>query len=108
MTLNILNDSITSNHTTHTARLLSGDEGRWEVSWLPGQSMDRTHAVAAMGLADLTRYDEQGEYRLSPDLIDMAAELLPGLDGRSSTPTPPARTSPGRKSGELSDPEAGG
>ncbi len=59
MTLHINDDNISSTCTAHTAQLLPGDEAHWEVSWLPGQSMDRTYAVAAMALADVARDDER-------------------------------------------------
>lgn len=104
MTLNIQNDTISSNRTSHTARLLPGDHGLWEVSWLPGHSMDSHTAEVAMALADMTRYDEQAGHRLTIDIIDMAAKIGGDPGARSPEPAPP---SPG-KSGQLSDPEAGG
>ena len=107
MTLNINDDNITSTRTGHSARLLPGDQAQWEVSWLPGQSMDRTHAAAAMALADVARNDEQAEQRLSMKTINLAAELLPDLEADDRTISPPAEPEPG-KSGQLSDPEAGG
>lgn len=107
MTLNIGNDNITSNHTAHTARLLPGDQARWEVDWLPGQAMDRRHAIAAMAVADVTRNDEQVSQRLSPGLIATAANLLPDLDDPSSTPSPPEKADPDQ-GGKRPDPEAGG
>jgi hypothetical protein len=106
MTLNIQDDAITSNRTSHTARLLPGDQALWEVSWLPGQAMNRNHAVAAMTLADLTRAEERADH-LQPDLIDRTAEFLPSYDISSYPLSPSAEPEPG-KSGQLSDPEAGG
>ena len=90
MTLNIQDDSISGNHTAHTARLLPGDQQLWEVSWLPGQPMDRNHALAAMALADMVNDDEKARHGLSPGIIDEAAAFFAG------------------KSGQPSDPEAGG
>jgi hypothetical protein len=107
MTLNILGDSIISNRTSHTARLLPGEDARWEVSWLPGQSMDRNRAIAAMALADATRADAQTGHRLSMNVISYAAKLGPAPEPAGDTPSQPERTGPG-KDGQLSDPEAGG
>jgi hypothetical protein len=92
MTLNINDDQISSNHTAHTAHHLPGAQDLWEVSWLSGQSMDRSHALAAMALADAVRDDEKVGHVLSPDIIDQASVFF-FFAG---------------KSGEPSDPEAGG
>ena len=54
MALTIWDDSITSDRTAHTARPVADDGHRWEVSWLPGRSMDRNSAITAMVLADVT------------------------------------------------------
>jgi hypothetical protein len=105
MSLNIQDDVITANHTSHTARRLPGDQPLWEVSWLPGQPMNRNHAVAAMVLADLTKAQEQTSH-LDPGTIGMAAKFLPDYD-ISNTPRPDAEPEPGRH-GQPSDPEAGG
>jgi hypothetical protein len=105
MSLNIQDDVITANHTSHTARRLPGDQPLWEVSWLPGQPMNRTHAVAAMVLADLSNAEEQTSH-LDPAIISRAAEFLPGYD-ISNTPSPAAEPEPGSH-GQLTDPEAGG
>jgi hypothetical protein len=108
MTLQINDDNISSNHTTHTARLLPGDQARWEVSWLPDQPMDRRHALTAMALADVTRADAQTGHRLSMNIINYAAKLAgPEPEATGDAPAQPETTEPG-KSGKLSDPEAGG
>jgi hypothetical protein len=107
MTLNILNDGIISNHTSHTARLLPGEDARWEVSWLPGQPMDRNHAIAAMALADAARADAQTGHRLPMSVINDAAKLAPAPEPAGDAPSQPESTGPG-KDGQLSDPEAGG
>jgi hypothetical protein len=52
MTLQLHDDSISSDHTAHTARLAPGGEHAWEVSWLPGRRMDGCSAITAMVLAD--------------------------------------------------------
>lgn len=54
MALTIGDDGITSDRTAHTARSLADDHHGWEVSWLPGRSMDRNSAITAMALADVT------------------------------------------------------
>ena len=43
---------MTSDYTAHTAQETSSRNG-WEVSWLPGQTLDRNTAITAMILADL-------------------------------------------------------
>jgi hypothetical protein len=54
MALTILDDSMSSDRTTHRARLMPGRTHLWEVSWLPGHRLDRNGAITAMVLADLT------------------------------------------------------
>ena len=51
MTLTINDSSMTSDRTAHTARH-APDRNGWEVSWLPGQTLDRNTAITAMTLAD--------------------------------------------------------
>ena len=53
MALTILDDSISSDRTTHRARLMPGRAHLWEASWLPGRRLDRNGAITAMVLADL-------------------------------------------------------
>ena len=80
MSLNIQDDIITANHTSHTARRLPGDQPLWEVSWLPGQPMNRNHAVAAMVLADLTKAEEQTGHLDLRNSSACAAKLLPDYE----------------------------
>jgi hypothetical protein len=54
MTLKILDDSMSSDRSPHTARLAPGEQHAWEVSWLPGRRLNRNEAVTAMELADTT------------------------------------------------------
>jgi hypothetical protein len=105
MSLNIQDDTITANHTSHFARRLPGDQPLWEVSWLPGQPMNRNHAVAAMMLADLTKAEEETSH-LDPGTIGMAAKFLPDYD-ISNTTAPAGEPEPG-KGGRQPDREAGG
>ena len=80
MTLTILDDSMSSDRSLHTARLAPGRQHTWEVSWLPGQQLERNEAITAMVLADVTA--EGGVHpghRLWPHIQGWAAEL--GLTG---------------------------
>jgi hypothetical protein len=54
MALAILDDSMTSDHSLHTARLAPDDRHGWEVSWLPGRHVNRNSAITATVIADLT------------------------------------------------------
>jgi hypothetical protein len=45
MTLNINDTTTTSHHSAHTAQYVADRGNGWEVSWLPGQIMDRNTAV---------------------------------------------------------------
>ena len=54
MTLTINDTTMTSDQTAHTARQAPGRQHEWEVSWLPGQTLDRNTAITAMVLADTT------------------------------------------------------
>ena len=105
MSLNIQDDTITANHTSHSARRLPGDQPLWEVSWLPGQPMNRNHAVAAMVLADLTQAEEETSH-LDLEVIGMAAKFMPDYE-IGNTAGPAAEPEPG-KHGHQPDREAGG
>ena len=79
MTLTINDSSMTSNRTPHTAQHAPGRTG-WEVSWLPGQTLDRNTAITAMILADTTAEPGLHDgHRLWPHIQSWAAEL--GLTG---------------------------
>ena len=67
MTLTITDTTMTSDQTAHTARH-APDRNGWEVSWLPGQTLDRNTAITAMILADTTA---------EPDLARRAPALAP-------------------------------
>jgi hypothetical protein len=53
MTLTINDTTMTSDETLHIARQAPGLQQQWEVSWLPGQTLDRNTAITAMVLADI-------------------------------------------------------
>jgi hypothetical protein len=90
-TLTITDTTMTSDHSAHTARQASGREYGWEVSWLPGQVLDRSGAVTAMVLADTAaRTDLHDGHRLWPHIQGWAAELgLTGPDAITMTAQPP-------------------
>ena len=109
MGLTILDDSMSSDRSSHAARLLAGGGHRWEVSWLPGRSMDRNSAITAMVLADVTSPGDVTEgHRLWVHVEGWAAELgLTAPDVVARVSGPPGWTMPG-KSARPSDPEAAG
>src|SRR5579859_2950140 len=75
MTLTINDTTMTSDQTAHTARH-TPDRNSWEVSWLPGQTLDRNTAITAMTLADTTaEQDVQEGHRLWPHIQSWAEEL---------------------------------
>jgi hypothetical protein len=90
MTLTITGTTMTSDHTAHTARQAPGRNG-WEVSWLPGQALDRNTAITAMTLADVAAQDDLHEgHRLWPHIQGWAAELgLTGPDAITRATQPP-------------------
>src|SRR6266700_3103461 len=73
MTVTINDATMTSDQTTHVARLVQGSQHLWEVSWLPGRALDRNSAITAMTLADLAGQDSPGG-RLACS-VDEAARL---------------------------------
>ena len=76
MTLTIHDAAISSDRTRHTARLATGQQHAWEVSWLPGRLMDRNSAITAMVLADMNGQDNvHAGHRLWPHVEGWAAEL---------------------------------
>ena len=109
MTLTITGTTMTSDHTAHTARQAPGQEHRWEVSWLPGQILDRNTAITAMILADLAAEEDlhQG-HRLWPHIQGWAGELgltAPDAITRATQP-PDGITRHQEPAGRQSDREA--
>src|SRR5580658_9688481 len=91
MTLTINDTSMTSDKTAHTARQ-APDRNGWEVSWLPGQTLDRNTAITAMILADTTaeRDLHEGD-RLWPHVQGWAEELgLTAPDAITRVSEPPS------------------
>jgi hypothetical protein len=89
MTLRIDDAAMSSDRTAHTARHAPG-RGRWEVSWLPGQILDRNTAITAMTLADSAADQDLREgHRLWPHVQGWAEELglaAPDAIARASEP----------------------
>ena len=90
MTLTITDTTMTSDQTAHTARH-APDRNGWEVSWLPGQTLDRNTAITAMTLADTTTEQDLHEgHRLWPHIQSWAAELgLTAPDAIAQASQPP-------------------
>jgi hypothetical protein len=111
MTLTINDTTITGDHTVHTARLAPGRQHEWEVSWLPGQNLDRNTAVTAMLLADIAgRGDLPEGHRLWPHIHGWAAELgLTAPQAIAAASQPPDGIQPDRDhaGGQLNREAAG-
>jgi len=73
-----ITDQLVSNG--HAVRSAPGRPHAWEVSWLPGQILDRNTAITMMILADTASDPRRDEgHRLWPASHNWAAE--PGLTG---------------------------
>jgi hypothetical protein len=90
MTLTINDTAMTSDQTAHTARH-TPDRNGWEVSWLPGQTLDRNTAITAMTIAETAgERDVHEGHRLWPHIQGWAAELgLTGPDAIARASQPP-------------------
>jgi hypothetical protein len=110
MTLTIQDDGISSDRTTHTARLAPGHERAWHVSWLPGWVLDRNTAIIAMVLADVVGTVEvDAGHRLWPHIEGWAAELdLTAPAALAWISQPPGSVSIERDAAVREDPEAAG
>ena len=89
MTLRIDDTAMSSDRTAHAAQY-TPDRNGWEVSWLPGQTLDRNSAITAMILADTTAERDLREgHRLWPHIQGWAEELgltAPDAIDRASRP----------------------
>ncbi len=94
MTLTINDTTMTSDQTPHTARHAAERNG-WEVSWLPGQILDRNTAITAMTLADTAVEQDLHEgHRLWPFIQGWAEEVgLTAPDAIARASQPPGDTS---------------
>jgi hypothetical protein len=91
VTLTILDDSMSSDLSPHTARRAPYMPSLWEVSWLPGRSLGRNEAITAMVLADTTASGDihQGD-KLWAQVWGWAAELrLSASDAITKEASPP-------------------
>ena len=91
MTLTISDTAVTSDRSHCTARH-SPDQNGWEVSWLPGQLLDRNTAITAMTLAGTAaEHDLHEGHPLRPHIQSWAAELrLTAPDAITQASQPPA------------------
>ena len=91
MTLTINDTSMTSDYTAHTAQETPSRNG-WEVSWLPGEVLDRNSVITAMILADIAGKGDLHEgHRLWPHIQSWAAELgLTGPEALAAASQPPS------------------
>jgi hypothetical protein len=101
MTLTINDTTMTSDQTPNTARQARGRPHQWEVSWLPGQILDRNSAITAMVLADTVAQDDLCEgHRLWPHIQGWAEELgLTGPDAIAQISQPPRDLAPQKERG---------
>jgi hypothetical protein len=93
VTLRIDGTAMSSDRTAHTARYAADPNG-WEVSWLPGQTLDRNTAITAMVLPDTAAEPDLREgHRLRPFVQGWAAELgLTAPEAIARTSQPPGGT----------------
>ena len=106
MTLTITDTAMTSDHTAHTARQAPGGQG-WEVSWLPGQVLDRNAAITAITLAETVGPDLQEGHRLWPHIQGWAGELgLTAPDAIARVSEPPSGLSRQQQVSRPTDHEA--
>ena len=91
VTLKIDDTTMTSDQTAHTARH-APDRNGWEVSWLPGQTLDRNTAITAMILAETAAEPGLHDgHRLWPHVQDWAGQLgLTAPDAIARAAQPPA------------------
>jgi hypothetical protein len=91
VTLTINDATMTSDQTPHTARQAPAPQHGWEVSWLPGQLLNRNSAITAMILADLAGEEDLHEgHRLWPHIQSWAEELdLTAPDAITRATQPP-------------------
>jgi hypothetical protein len=109
MTLRITDDTITSDHTAHCARLLPGDQYAWEVSWLSGRLMGRNSAITAMVLADTVGSGAHDrDHRMWPFIEAWTAELRVSVPAALTQISRPPETTNIEKNTEPADPEAAG
>jgi hypothetical protein len=106
MTLTSNDTTMTSGQTAHTAQLAPSSQHLWEVSWLPGQALDRTSAMIVADLGSDADLNER--HHLWPFIQSWAAGLgLTGSDAISRASRPGAFHQQHDRERERPDPEAG-
>jgi hypothetical protein len=101
--IRITDTHMTSPNTPHTA---TATDAGWEVSWLPGRTLDRNQATTAMTIADIVGGRGVGlsDDPIWPFLDNWAAELgLSGPDAVVRASEPPRA----REAEASQEPEAG-
>ncbi|MGH3287668.1 MAG: hypothetical protein ACRDPD_23725 [Streptosporangiaceae bacterium] len=95
MTLTITDTTMTSDQSAHAARHAPGRNG-WQVSWLPGQTLDRNTAITATTLAGTTAEPGLHEgHQLWPFVQNWAQELgLTAPDAIARASQPPGGINP--------------
>jgi hypothetical protein len=110
MSMTITGTTMTSDQTAHTARHVPGRNG-WQVSWLPGQILDRNTAITAMTLAETSvEPGLQDGHRLWPHIQSWAQELgltAPYAIARAAQP-PAGHGRQQERPGRQADREAAG
>jgi hypothetical protein len=109
MPVTIHDRTMTSDSTSHAARLAPGTQHHWEVSWLPGRRLTRNEAITAMTLAEACSTTAPPERnRLWPHIRSWADELGITADHAITRITAlPAWTTTAETKAERPDPEAG-
>jgi len=110
MTVTIGDTEMTSDRSHCTARHSPARNG-WEVSWLPGQVLDRNTAITAITLADTAaEHDLHDGHPMWPFVESWAGELgLTAAEAITKTAQPPESMSTGKDlAAERADPEAAG
>jgi hypothetical protein len=101
--------TMTSDSTSHAARLAPGAQHHWEVSWLPGRRLTRDEAITAITLAEVCSTPAPPERSpLWPRIQGWASELGITADHAITRITAlPAWTATAETEPERPDPEAG-
>jgi hypothetical protein len=110
MALNFSDDTITGDHTGHTARRVPDDHLAWEVSWLPGRQLERSGAITAMAIADMAAAnDPRPGDRLWPHITTWATVIgLTTPEALDLVSQPPGSISDEHDDAMRPDPEAAG
>ncbi len=97
MPLTITGDLITRGRATCIARLVPGRPHAWQVTWLPGQFLDRSSAVTAITLAAAAASGPRPGHRIWPPTGNRAADLGQTAPQVITLATRPPETPSGRE-----------